>query len=79
MKQSLITLLLLCFGISMAEEDALQAEKNKYPNFSWDKVPLYMHLRKSAAYTEEELTYLAQFPLITLEKPNGNKTYGSTE
>ena len=79
MKQAFITLFLLCFGITIAEEGRLQAEKSKYPDFSWDKVPLYMHLRKSAAYTEEELNYLAQFPLITLEKSNGNKTYGSTE
>lgn len=49
------------------------------PQFSWDQVPLYMHVRKATAFTPEELDYLAGFPLITLEKTTGRKTYGSTE
>jgi hypothetical protein len=57
----------------------LAAPSAHYPEFSWDKVPLYMHVRKSAAFTPEELEYLAQFPLITLEKTTASKTYGSTE
>jgi len=50
-----------------------------FPRFSWDYVPLYMHMRKSTAFTPEELEYLAGFPLITLEKTTGSTTYGSTE
>ena len=38
-----------------------------------------MHVRKSTAYTQEEINYLAKFPLITIEKANVNKTYGSVE
>ena len=49
------------------------------PLFSWDHVPLYMHMRKSAAFTQKELDYLAGFPLITLEKTTGSRTHGSTE
>ncbi|MFC1766435.1 alpha-L-fucosidase [Planctomycetota bacterium] len=49
-----------------------------YPKFSWDTVPLYMHMRKSAAFTPEELDYLAGFPLITLDKTTGSATYGSS-
>lgn len=49
------------------------------PQFSWDHVPLYMHIRKSTAFTKKELDYLAGFPLITLEKTTGSKTHGSTE
>jgi alpha-L-fucosidase len=51
----------------------------RYPKFSWDHVPSYMHMRKSAAFTPEELDYLAGFPLITLEKTTGSQTYGSSE
>lgn len=54
-------------------------EKSSYPDFSWDHVPLYMHMRKAEAFTPEELDYLAAFPIITLEKTTGSKTYGSTE
>ena len=38
-----------------------------------------MHLRKVDALTSEELDYLADFPLITLEKTMGSKAYGGTE
>jgi len=50
-----------------------------YPDFSWDHVPLYMHMRKSKAFSQEELEYLAGFPILTLEKTTGSTTYGSSE
>ncbi|WP_234952639.1 putative glycoside hydrolase [Rhodopirellula baltica] len=49
------------------------------PAFSWDRVPLYMHIRKATDFTPEELDYLSGFPLITLEKTTGSRTHGSTE
>mgnify|MGYP003113647345 CR=1 FL=1 len=49
------------------------------PQFSWDHVPLYMHMRKATDFTSEELEYLANFPLITLEKTTGSRTHGSSE
>ena len=36
-------------------------------------------MRKSTAFTKQELDYPAGFPLITLEKTTGSKTLGSTE
>ena len=56
-----------------------QAEKRAMPKFSWDTLPLYMHVRKATAFTEEEFRYLSKFSLITLEKSNGHKTYGSVD
>ncbi len=50
-----------------------------YPEFSWDRLPLYMHIRKATSYTDEEIAFLARFPLITFEKANGYKDYGSVE
>lgn len=44
------------------------AESTRLPSFSWDRVPLYMHVRKSTQFTEAEIRYLAGFPLITFEK-----------
>ena len=49
------------------------------PEFSWDTVPRYVHVRKAEKFTDEELQYLADFPLITLEKLTGFKSYGSTD
>ncbi len=59
--------------------DVMGQKQKKFPEFNWDHVPLYMHMRKSEAFTPEELKYLAGFPIITLEKTTGSKTYGSTE
>jgi hypothetical protein len=49
------------------------------PAFSWDHVPLYVHIRKDTAFTEEEIRYLATFPLITFEKATGHTDSGSVE
>ena len=72
--------------------DALHAQKAKpqsgsrtstaisrMPEFSWDTLPRYVHIRKAKKFTAEELQYLANFPLITLEKTTGSKSYGSTD
>jgi len=50
-----------------------------YPQFSWDHIPLYMHIRKARSFTDEEIRFLARFPLITFEKATGHEDYGSVE
>ena len=50
-----------------------------YPAFSWDTVPLYVHIRKDTAFTDEEIQHLATFPLITFEKATGHGDSGSVE
>lgn len=65
------------FYLKIRDWDA--AKPAHYPEFSWDYVPRYMHMRKSEAFTQEELQYLSKFPIITLEKTTGMGTYGSTE
>ncbi len=72
---TLISILVLTFG----NQNVWAQKQENYPAFSWDHVPLYMHMRKSEAFTPEELKYLAGFPIITLEKTTGSRTYGSTE
>lgn len=63
------------FAASGGSTDAHSA----YPEFSWDRIPLYMHIRKDSAYSDEEISFIAKFPLITFEKSNGHKSFGSTE
>ena len=58
---------------------ALSAKSDRMPAFSWDRVPLYVHIRKDTAFTAEEIQYLATFPLITFEKATGHKDAGSVE
>lgn len=71
--------------LSPADQAYLEAQSSAavapaaYPEFSWDRVPLYMHIRKDRAYSDEEIEFLAKFPLITFEKSNGHRSFGSTE
>jgi hypothetical protein len=62
----------------VAEEPSAPAA-NRLPEFSWDRVPLYMHIRKAKNFTEDEIKYLATFPLVTFEKTTGYETFKSTE
>ena len=55
------------------------ASATHYPEFSWERLPLYMHVRKAKSYTDEEIAFLAKFPLITFEKANGHQDHGSVE
>jgi putative glycosyl hydrolase-like family 15 (GHL15) protein len=77
-------------GATFAEEDAegrvsraLTGEGSgmsaAYPEFSWDRIPRYMHIRKAHAFTEQEIAFLAEFPLITFEKATGYADHGSVE
>jgi hypothetical protein len=52
---------------------------DRLPSFSWERVPLYMHIRKDTAFTADEIRYLASFPLVTFEKATGTREFGSTE
>ncbi|CAH8283034.1 putative glycosyl hydrolase-like family 15 (GHL15) protein [Mariniflexile fucanivorans] len=71
----LVVLTILTVGCSVAQVQ----DTKKFPEFSWDTMPLYMHVRKNDAFTKEEITYLSKFPLITFEKTTGSSTFGSTE
>jgi hypothetical protein len=62
-----------------AEGEPSVPAPNHLPAFSWDRVPLYMHIRKAKNFTQDEIKYLATFPLVTFEKTTGSETYQSTE
>ena len=68
----------LTFPLLAAEPTPAQ-EANRLPAFSWDRVPQYMHIRKAKNFTEDEIKYLATFPLVTFEKTTGSETFKSTE
>lgn len=64
----------------VSESAALSAvNRSIMPEFSWDTLPLYMHIRKSYVFSKKELQFLSEFPLITLEKTTGSKSFGSTD
>jgi len=74
-----LILSLVSFAALHAGETSSSADHERMPTFSWDTVPLYVHIRKDTAYTADEINYLATFPLITFEKSNGHRDSGSTE
>lgn len=71
----LLTLTVLTVGLLEAQNQNTE----KMPDFSWDTMPLYMHIRKNDAFTTNEIKYLSKYPLITFEKTTGSSTFGSTE
>jgi hypothetical protein len=79
LKQSLALLVTLGFIPTMASAAGPAQESSRFPAFSWERVPRYMHIRKDTAFTDDEIRYLASFPLITLEKTTGANQFGSTE
>ncbi|MCC9654565.1 putative glycoside hydrolase [Rhodopirellula halodulae] len=81
---ALSSLSIWCSSLSIAQEASQvsigdSVSQGQYPAFTWDRIPLYMHIRKAKAYTEEEIKFLARFPLITFEKANGHEDHGSVE
>ncbi len=62
-----------------AEGEPSARADNRLPAFSWDRVPTYMHIRKATNFTEDEIKYLATFPLVTFEKTTGSETFQSSE
>lgn len=82
---SIIGLVVLCCQNSNAQEASqasatgVDAARPESPGFTWDRIPLYMHIRKAKTFTDEEIAFLAKFPLITFEKANGYQDHGSVE
>lgn len=68
---ALLALNSVCAGGGSSSLDGQAGAYSKYPEFSWDTIPWYMHVWKKTDFTHEELDYLAQFPLITFEKATG--------
>jgi hypothetical protein len=64
--------------IATSEGQSL-ASPAKLPSFSWDTVPVWLRVRKSTAYTPEEIARIARYPLVVFEKANGYGTYGNVE
>ncbi len=50
------------------------------PEFSWDTVPVYIHVGKSSGFTDEEIEFVATHSIfVCLEKGHGMLPHGSTE
>ena len=79
MNQMRILFFIVTVSVACTAPAADVATNSRLPEFSWDRIPLYMHIRKATSYTDEEIVFLARFPLITFEKANGHQDHGSVE
>jgi hypothetical protein len=50
-----------------------------YPDWSWDRVQVWVPIRYHEAYTDEMIEKLAAHQIVMLEKANGHAAYGSVE
>lgn len=50
-----------------------------YPEFSWDRVPCWVRVRKDIDFTAEETAHLATYPVIVFEKATGFRSHGDVE
>lgn len=39
-----------------------------YPEFSWDKVPVCIHLYKDYFFADEDIEFISRFPIVCIEK-----------
>lgn len=62
----------------LANAPKAQASQSRLPAFSWNRLPRYIHVRKTDEFTPEEIRYLASHPLITFEKTTGREAYDWT-
>lgn len=77
--RSLVLLAALLAGAVAAAVEPAPNEAGRFPDFSWDTIPLYMHIRKTTAFNAAEVDYLSSFPLVTLEKYTGHDTSGTVD
>lgn len=52
-----------------------EVNDNALPDFSWDTIPVALHFSSYINYTDKELRFMSNFPLITIEKNQGFSVY----
>ena len=84
----LVALILVMSQVGWADESPTVATheanatahemEDRLPEFSWSTVPVRLRIRKSTAYTKDEITQIARHPIIVFEKANGHMAYITT-
>jgi len=61
------------------EDDPPSVDKSIFPEWSWDHVRPWVAIRRTDAYSDEQIRALAAQDVVMLEKTNGVATFGSVE
>ncbi len=67
---------------AIASNSAFPAVNNpaRYPHFSWDTVPIYIHYGNPDGYTDEAIQFIASHSdFVCMEKSQGMNVHGSAE
>lgn len=82
MKKLVLSLMSICMLFVLSASEV--ANNSRYPEFSWDRLPVCLHLSRMATaddpvedFTDEELAIIAKHPVICIEKTQGVHKYGS--
>ena len=76
MKKIFTLILISCVQISFVSAEG----KSSYPQFSWDKLPVCIHLSNGADdFTDEQIDFMSRFPLVCIEKNQAYRKYHSME
>jgi hypothetical protein len=69
-----------CVTAQKNEKKLVSSNQSSYPEFSWDKVPVCIHLaKKTSDFTNEEVKFLARFPIVCIEKSQALDLYKGME
>jgi len=68
------------FGFGSRPMHGHEEASGGWPEFSWERVPVYIHVGKNGGFTDEEVEFVATHSnFVCLEKGHGASARGSTE
>jgi hypothetical protein len=72
---------LIFLSLCILTYTSVSGQKTKgYPEFSWDKVPVCIHLhKKTGDFTNTEARFIARFPIVCIEKSQATDLYNGME
>lgn len=62
-----------CGKFSKADSPQLSDQYNM-PDFSWETVPVCIHLYKDELFSEQDIEFISRFPIMCIEKAHGGKS-----
>lgn len=70
-------LFIIVVSCSKYEDNIIDKEINliSYPEFSWERIPVCIHLYKETDFNEKDVAFISRFPIICIEKAH-NRSNG---
>lgn len=62
---------MFCVFSMNAQKKDIKLNKNSYPEFSWDTVPVGLHFSAKGGFSPEQVDFVSKFPIFCIEKHQG--------